>query len=234
MNCTTTAAAKTATANANALAGASNGFDALGVLVSSGMATTRTYLSGEAIFAQGDPCDHVMYVQSGTVKLSVVSENGREAVVAMLGPGNFFGDGGLAGQEARAGSAAAVGPTQVLLIGRAEMARLLREDQGMSEWFISHVVSRIVRVEEDLLDHLLHSAEKRLARVLLRLAREGETGACGRSVPRVSQETLAGMIGTTRSRVNFFLNKFKRSGFIQYESEVPITINESLLRVVLH
>ena len=225
----------TATANANALAGASNGFDALGVLVSSGRATARTCLPGETIFTQGEPCDHVMYVQSGTVKLSVVSKNGREAVVAMLGPGNFFGDGCLGGQKARAGSAAAVGPTEILRIGRAEMAQLLRQNQHMSEWFISHVVSRIVRIEEDLLDQLLNPAEKRLARALLRLARDGETGVCNhRSLPRVSQETLAGMIGTTRSRVNFFLNKFKRSGFIDYESELPITINESLLRVVLH
>jgi len=234
MSCTTTAEAMTVTASANAPAGASNGFDALGVLVSSGMAAARTCLSGETIFAQGGPCDHIMYVLSGTVKLSVVSKNGREAVVAMLGPGNFFGDGCLGGQKTRPGSAAAVGPTEILLIGRAEMAQLLRKDQRISEWFIAHVVSRIVRVEEDLLDQLLNSAEKRLARALLRLAREGEAGVRNRSVPRVSQETLAGMIGTTRSRVNFFLNKFKKSGFIKYESELPITINESLLRVVLH
>jgi CRP-like cAMP-binding protein len=225
----------TSTAHANALAGASNGFDALGVLVSSGMATARTCLPGETIFAQGEPCDHIMYVLSGTVKLSVVSKNGREAVVAILGPGNFFGDGCLGGQETRPGSAAALGPTEILLIGRAEMAQVLRKDQRISEWFIAHVVSRIVRVEEDLLDQLFNTAEKRLARALLRLAREGEAaGVRNRSVPRVSQETLAGMIGTTRSRVNFFLNKFKKSGFIKYESELPITINESLLRVVLH
>jgi CRP-like cAMP-binding protein len=211
-----------------------NGFDALGILVSSGLATAKTYLSGETIFAQGDPCHHVMYVASGTVKLSVVSENGREAVLAMLGPGNVFGDGSLAGQKARAEGAAAVGATQVLFIGRAEMARLLRENQGLSQWFIAHVVSRLVRVEEDLLDQLLNSAEKRLARALLRLAREGKTGGRSRAVPRVSQETLAGIIGTTRSRVNLFLKKFKRAGFIDYESQLPITINESLRRVVLH
>ena len=114
------------------------------------------------------------------------------------------------------------------------MTQLLREDQRMSEWFIAHVVSRIVRIEADLLDQLLNPAEKRLARALLRLAREAKTNVRNRSVPRVSQETLAGMIGTTRSRVNFFLNKFKRSGFIEYDSELPITINESLIRVVLH
>jgi CRP/FNR family transcriptional regulator, cyclic AMP receptor protein len=234
MFCTPTVRAMTVAANANTPAGAPNGFDALGVLISSGMATARTCRSGETIFAQGEPSDHVLYVQSGTVKLSAVSKNGREAVVAMLGPGNVFGDGCLGGQKARAGSAAAVGPTEVLLIGRGEMAKLLREDQRMSEWFIARVVSRIVRIEEDLLDQLLNPAEKRLARALLCLAREGQTGVRNRSVPRLSQETLAGMIGTTRSRVNFFLNKFKRSGCIQYESERRITINESLLRVVLH
>jgi len=224
----------TADAPAEARAGASPRFNALGALDSSGMATARTCVSGETIYAQGDACEHVMYVRTGNVKLSVVSNDGREAVVAVLGPGNFFGDACLGGQKVRTGSAAAVGPTEILLIGTADMAELLRQDRDLSRWFISHVSAHIVSVEEDLLDQLLNPAEKRLARALLRLARQGEAGARKRSLPHVSQETLAGMIGTTRSRVNFFLNKFKRNGFIAYGSEAPITINKSLLSIMRH
>lgn len=224
----------TADAPANANAGAAPRFNVLSALDSSGMATARTCVSGETIYAQGDACDHVFYVRSGTVKLSVVSKDGREAVVGVLGPGNFFGDACLGGQKVRTGNAAAVGPAVILQIGTADMAQLLRQDHELSRWFISHVILRIARVEEDLLDQLLNPAEKRLARALLRLAREGESGARKPSLPRVSQETLAGMIGTTRSRVNFFLNKFKRHGFIAYGSEAPITINESLLSIMRH
>jgi CRP/FNR family cyclic AMP-dependent transcriptional regulator len=210
-------------------------FNAQAFLDSSGMAkTVMEYGRGETIFTQGDPCEDVLYIQTGGVKLSVLSKTGREAVVAMLGPGDFFGEGCLAGQPVRMGSATAITPSVILLVGKEKMVRLLHKQHGMSDRFISHMLSRNIRIEEDLIDQLFNSSEKRLARTLLLLARYGKQDKPARVVPKISQETLAEMIGTTRSRVNFFLNKFKRLGFIEYNGDIPLKINSSLLSVVLH
>ena len=210
-------------------------FDAQAFLDSSGVAKTVVeYGRGETIFTQGDACEDVLYIQTGGVKLSVLSKTGREAVVAMLGPGEFFGEGCLAGQPVRMGSATAITPSVILAVGKAKMVRLLHQQHAMSDRFIAHMLSRNIRIEEDLIDQLFNSSEKRLARTLLLLARYGKQDKPVRVVPRISQETLAEMIGTTRSRVNFFLNKFKRLGFIEYNGEIPLKINSSLLSVVLH
>jgi len=210
-------------------------FNAQAFLDSSGVArTVSEFGRGESVFTQGDVCDHVMYIQSGGVKLSVMSKNGREAVVAMLGPGDFFGEGCLAGQPLRMGSATAITPSVVLMVAKDKMVRLLHKQHAMSDRFISHMLSRNIRIEEDLIDQLFNSSEKRLARTLLLLARYGKQDKPNRAVPKISQETLAKMVGTTRSRVNFFLNKFKRLGFIEYNGEIPLKINNSLLSVVLH
>jgi len=210
-------------------------FNAQAFLESPGVAKTNAqYLRGEAVFSQGDACEHVMYIQSGSVKLSVLSKTGREAVVAMLGPGDFLGEGCLAGQAVRMGSATAMTPCTILLVGKEEMVGLLHKEHAMSDRFISHMLARNIRIEEDLIDQLFNSSEKRLARTLLLLARYGKQDKPARVVPRISQETLAEMVGTTRSRVNFFLNKFKKLGFIEYDGELPLKINSSLLSVVLH
>ena len=211
------------------------GFDVEGFLTSSSVAKTIAQFSrGESIFTQGDDATHVLYIRSGGVKLSVLSKNGREAVVAMLGPGDFFGEGCLAGQALRMGSASAITPTAVLMVRKEEMVRLLHTQHTMSDRFIRHMLARNLRIEEDLIDQLFNSSEKRLARALLLLARYGSQERPVRVVPKISQETLAEMIGTTRSRVNFFLNKFKKLGFIDYDGEMPLKINNSLLSVVLH
>ena len=210
-------------------------FDAQAFLDTAGVARTiAEYGRNEKIFTQGDVCDNVMYIQSGGIKLSVLSKNGREAVVAMLGPGDFFGEGCLAGQAVRMGSAIAITPSVVLLVRKEKMVRLLHRQHTMSDRFISHMLSRNIRIEEDLVDQLFNSSEKRLARTLLLLARYGKPDAPSRVLPKMSQDTLAKMVGTTRSRVNFFLNKFKRLGFIEYDDDVPLKINNSLLSVVLH
>ena len=210
-------------------------FNAQAFLDSAGLSKTiAEYARDESIFTQGDACAHVMYIQSGGVKLSVLSKTGREAVVAMLGPGDFFGEGCLAGQPIRIGSATAITPSVILLIDKARMVRLLHKQPSMSDRFITHMLARNIRIEEDLVDQLFNSSEKRLARTLLLLARYGKQDKPARMVPKISQETLAEMIGTTRSRVNFFLNKFKRLGFIEYDGELPVKINSSLLSVVLH
>jgi CRP/FNR family cyclic AMP-dependent transcriptional regulator len=210
-------------------------FNAQAFLETAGLAKQFVeYGRGETIFTQGDPCDHVLYIEAGGVKLSVLSKTGREAVVAMLGPGDFFGEGGLAGQSFRMGSASAITPSTILLIDKDKMVKLLHKQHDMSDRFISHMLSRNIRIEEDLIDQLFNSSEKRLARTLLLLARYGKQDKPARVVPRISQETLAEMVGTTRSRVNFFLNKFKKLGFIEYKGELPLKINSSLLSVVLH
>jgi CRP/FNR family cyclic AMP-dependent transcriptional regulator len=210
-------------------------FDTQQFLESAGVARTISkYNRGDVVFAQGDICQHVMYIQTGSIKLSVVSKIGREAVVAMLGPGDFFGEGCLAGQPLRMGSATATTPTTILLVDKERMVGLLHKEHAMSDRFISHMLARNIRIEEDLIDQLFNSSEKRLARALLLLARYGKQDKPVRVVPTISQETLAEMIGTTRSRVNFFLNKFKKLGFIEYDGEVPLKINSSLLSVVLH
>ena len=189
---------------------------------------------GETIFTQGDVGNDVLYIQTGGVKLSVRSNTGREAVVAMLGPGDFFGEECLSGQVARMGSATAITPSVIFAVGKSAMARLLQTERAMSDHFIAHLLSRNSRTEEDLIDQLFNSSEKRLARSLLLLARYGRPDQPARTVPNISQETLAEMVGTTRSRVNFFLNKFKRLGFIEYDGENPLKINSSLLSVVLN
>jgi CRP-like cAMP-binding protein len=210
-------------------------FNAQAFLESAGVAKTiAQYARGEAIFTQGDACEHVLYIQTGGVKLSVLSKTGREAVVAMLGAGDFFGEGCLAGQPRRMGSATAITPSTILLVAKDEMVRLLHKQHAMSDRFISHMLARNIRIEEDLIDQLFNSSEKRLARTLLLLARYGKQDKPASVVPRISQETLAEMVGTTRSRVNFFLNKFKKLGFIEYNGELPVKINSSLLSVVLH
>jgi CRP-like cAMP-binding protein len=195
--------------------------------------TIVRYGRGESIFVQGDPCDHIMYIQSGGVKLSVLSKTGREAVVAMLGPGDFFGEGCLAGQPLRMGSATAITPSAILLVGKQAMVRLLHKQRGMSDRFIAHMLARNIRIEEDLIDQLFNSSEKRLARALLLLARYGKVDKPVRVVPKISQETLAEMIGTTRSRVSFFLNRFRDLGFIDYNGD-GMHVNSSLVSVVLH
>ena len=173
-----------------------------------------------------------MYVQKGSVKLTVVNESGKEAVVALFGPGDFFGEGGMAGQTIRMGTATAVIPTTILIIGKSEMIRALHAEPTLSDVFIKYMLSRNIRVEADLIDQLFNSTEKRLARTLLLLARYGKEDEPERMLQKVSQETLAEMIGTTRSRVNMFMNKFRKMGFIEYNG--AIKINKSLLTVVLH
>ena len=212
-------------------------FNAQAFLDSAGLSKTiAEYSRDESIFTQGDACAHVMYIQSGGVKLSVLSKTGREAVVAMLGPGDFFGEGCLAGQPIRIGSATAITPSVILLIDKARMVRLLHRQPSMSDRFITHMLARNIRIEEDLVDQLFNSSEKRLARTLLLLARYGKQDKPARMVPKISQETLAEMIGTTRSRVNFFLNKFRKLGFIEYTTggSERLKIHDSLLSVVLH
>jgi CRP/FNR family transcriptional regulator, cyclic AMP receptor protein len=210
-------------------------FDAQAFLDSSGVARTiTTFARGETIFSQGDASEAVMYIQTGGVKLSVLSRTGREAVVAMLGPGDFFGEGCLAGQLIRMGSATAITPSVILRVTRRKMLQLLRQQRTMSTRFITHMLARNIRVEEDLVDQLFNSSEKRLARALLLFARYDIRNQPARVVPQISQDTLADMVGTTRSRVNFFLNKFKKLGFIEYSGTQPLTINSSLLSVVLH
>jgi CRP/FNR family transcriptional regulator, cyclic AMP receptor protein len=184
------------------------------------------------IFVQGAQANSVFYLQNGGVKLSVLSSSGKEAVVAMLGPGDFFGEGCLAGQAVRMSTAAAVVATTVLRIPKGEMIRLLHQHSEFSDRFIAHMLTRNIRIEEDLVDQLFNSSEKRLARMLLLLARYGKEDAPQRALPKLSQETLAEMVGTTRSRVNFFMNKFRRLGFIEYNG--TIKINNSLLSIVLH
>jgi CRP/FNR family cyclic AMP-dependent transcriptional regulator len=214
---------------------ATSAFNAQAFLDSAAMAKTAVaYARGATIFAQGETCEGVLYIQSGGVKLSVVSKTGREAVVAMLGPGDFFGEGCLAGQALRMGSATSITASVILLVAKDKMVRLLHKQHEMSDRFISHMLARNIRIEEDLIDQLFNSSEKRLARALLLLARYGKQDKPDRDVPRVSQETLAKMVGTTRSRVNFFLNKFKKLGFIEYDGRIPLKINSSLLSVVLH
>jgi len=190
------------------------------------------FLAKETVFAQGDAATNVMYIQEGGVKLSVVNTSGREAVIAILGPGDFFGEGCLAGRAVTMATATTVAPTVVLVIDKNEMIRVLHGEHEFSDRFIAYMLTRNIRVEEDLIDQLFNSSEKRLARTLLLLARYGKPGDPKKVLPKVSQEMLAEMIGTTRSRVNFFMNKFRKLGFIQYKGSIHV--NNSLLSVVLH
>ena len=208
-------------------------FDAQAFLKSAGAARRlATYPKGKIVFSQGQPSDAVMYIRKGDIKISVLSRTGKEAVVAMLGPGDFFGEGALTGQPIRLGTATATSPTTVLTIDKGAMLRLLRDEPTFSERFISYMLARNLRIEADLIDHLFNSSEKRLARALLLLARYGDQAGPERRIPKISQETLAEMVGTTRSRVNFFMNKFRDLGFIKYNGDLKVNI--SLLSVVLH
>jgi CRP/FNR family cyclic AMP-dependent transcriptional regulator len=207
-------------------------FDARTFLNSAGLARkVAEFRRSATIFTQGDPSKHVMYIRVGGVKLSVINEVGKEAVVAMLGPGDFFGEGCLTGQKVRMGTATAITTTTLLVIERDEMIRVLHGQHEFSDRFIQYVLSRNIRIEADLIDQLFNSTEKRLARALLRLASYGKEGRPQRVLAKVSQETLAEMIGTSRSRVNLFMNKFKKLGFIH--SNGGLHINSSLLSVVL-
>jgi len=208
-------------------------FDAQAFLDSAGVARrVKAFKSGEVVYSQGDAAKSVMYLQEGGVQLSVVSESGKEAVVAILGPGDFFGEGCLAGQSIRMGTATAITPTTVLVIEKSEMFKVLHEQHDLSDLFITFMLARNIRIEEDLIDQLFNSSEKRLARTLLLLARYGKEDQPHGLLPKVSQETLAEMVGTTRSRVNFFMNKFRKLGFIKYNG--GLQVNTSLLSVVLH
>jgi CRP-like cAMP-binding protein len=201
------------------------------LLDSAGVArTVVAYRKAETIYSQGDVSKTVMYLQKGEVKLSVLSNMGREAIVAVLGPGNFFGEGALAGQRLRVKSATANAPSTILVIEKTEMLRVLHEQHALSDRFIGHLLTRNIRIEEDLIDQLFDCAEKRLARALLLFARYGEPGRPRRMIPKISQKTLAEMIGITRARVNFFMNRFKKLRFIENDG---LTINSSLLNVVL-
>jgi CRP/FNR family cyclic AMP-dependent transcriptional regulator len=208
-------------------------FDAQAFLESVGVSRrVAEFRRQQTIFSQGDAADSVMYVQKGGVKFTVVNETGKEAVIATFGPGDFFGEGGIAGQTLRMGTATAIVPTTVLVIEKDEMIRVLHAEHELSDRFIAHMLARNIRVEADLVDQLFNSTEKGLARTLLLLARYGKEGQPERVLQKVSQETLAEMIGTTRTRVNLFMNKFRKLGFIEYDGEIKV--NKSLLSVVLH
>jgi len=209
------------------------GFDVEAFLRSAGAGKRIvTYQPNDVIFSQGDAADSVLYIQDGSVKLSVLSHGGKEAVIALLGAGDFFGERALAGHPVRLEIATAMTVTTVLVIPKAEMTRLLHDQRALSDRFITHMLARNIRIEEDLIDQLFNSSEKRLARTLLLLARYGKPDQTHRVLPRISQETLAEMIGTTRSRVNFFMNKFKKLGFIEYNG--GLKVNHSLVTVILH
>jgi CRP/FNR family cyclic AMP-dependent transcriptional regulator len=193
---------------------------------------TVRFASGAGIYAQGAQANSVFHVREGGVKLSVLSSAGKEAVVAMLGPGDFFGEGCLAGQPLRMGTATAVMRTILLRITKRDMIRMLHEHPEFSDRFIAHMLTRNIRIEEDLVDQLFNSSEKRLARTLLLLARYGKEDTTPRVLPKLSQETLAEMVGTTRSRVNYFMNKFRKLGLIEYNG--GLKVNSSLVSIVLH
>ena len=194
--------------------------------------SVSAYETKQVVFAQGDPADAVFYIERGQIKLTVISEQGKAAVVAMLGPGDFFGEGCLAGQPVRMATASAMTEVSLVRIGRQAMIGLLHERSVFTERFMAHLLARNVRVEEDLVDQLFNSSEKRLARVLLLLARFGKEGATEPVIPKVSQEVLAEMVGTTRPRINEFMNKFRKLGFIEYNG--GLHIHSSLLNVLLH
>src|ERR1700736_3318560 len=190
------------------------------------------YRKSEIVFSQGDPADKVFYIQKGKVKVTVVSEQGKEAVVAILGANEFFGEGCLAGQTQRLSTAAAMDASVIVGLERAAIMRVIHEEPAFSEMFIAHLLGRTIRVEADLVDQLFNSSEKRLARLLLLLANFGKDDKPEPIIAKISQETLAEMIGTTRSRVSFFMNKFRKLGFIHYNG--GLQVHSSLLNLVLH
>ena len=212
-------------------------FNAQDFLDSAGVARkVHEFTKKEKIFVQGDPCENVFYVQKGGVRLSVVNESGKEAVVAVLGPGDFFGEGCLAGQPLRMASATTMSECSIMRLEKAGVIRLLHDQPAFSDLLLRHLLSRNIRIEEDLVDQLFNSSEKRLARVLLLLANFGKEGKPEPVIPKVSQETLAEIVGTTRSRVSFFMNRFRKMGFIQYNGSIRsgLEVHSSLLNVILH
>ena len=186
----------------------------------------------QVIFSQGDTADSIFYIHKGKVKLTVVSNRGKEAVIAILGPGDFFGEGALAGQLKRMSTASAMSRASVARIEKAAAVRVLHEQPVFAELFLQHMLARSIRIEEDLVDQLFNSSEKRLARVLLLLANFGKDGKPETAIAKISQQTLAEIVGTTRSRVSFFMNKFRKLGFIKYNGQLEV--HSSLLNVVLH
>jgi len=214
--------------------GKKNAFDPQIFLAkANGGRSIASYSRNESIFSQGDAADSIFYIQDGKVKLTVVSRQGKEAVVAILGPTDFFGEGCLAGQLVRMATAVAMSACSVMRLAKREMIRVLREEPRFSEVFVTHLLSRNIKIEEDLVDQLFNSSEKRLARVLLLLANFGKPGQPKLVIPRVNQETLAEIIGTTRSRVSFFMNRFRKLGFIDYD-DGALEVHSSLLTVVLN
>ena len=193
--------------------------------------TTKEYRTKQVVFSQGDAADAVFYIQSGKVKLTVVSTRGKEAVIGVLDSGSFFGEGCLAGQPVRMASASVIEPSRISRVGRAAMVRLLHRDPEFAELFTAYLLSRNARIEEDLVDQLFNSSEKRLARILLLLAQFGKEPRPENVIPKVSQETLAAMVGTTRARVSYFMNRFRKMGFIHYNG--GLQVHSALLSVVL-
>ncbi len=194
--------------------------------------TIASYRKNQKLFSQGDPADAIFYLQNGKVKITVVSAHGKEAVVGIFGPGDFFGEGCLAGQLQRMASAAALTECSIVRLEKRAATKVIRDEPEFSELFLAYVLSRNIRIEEDLVDQLFNSSEKRLARVLLLLANFGKEGRHDLMIPKMSQETLAEIVGTTRSRVSFFMNKFRKLGFIHYNG--GLEVHSSLLNVVLH
>jgi CRP/FNR family cyclic AMP-dependent transcriptional regulator len=194
--------------------------------------TLASYGKNKKIFSQGEPADAVFYIQSGRVKLTVVSKQGKEAVVAILGAKDFFGEGCLAGQPQRMASASAMSSCSIMRLEKLGVVRVLKNEPAFSELFLHYLLSRNIRIEEDLVDQLFNSSEKRLARVLLLMANFGKAGKAEPVIPKISQETLAEIVGTTRSRVSFFMNRFRKMGFIEYNG--GLKIHSSLLNIVLH
>lgn len=194
--------------------------------------TNTDYCTGDRMFAQGDVADAIFYLREGKIKITVVSKQGKEAVIALLKDGDFFGEGCLVGQQVRMATATAISACSVMKLNKATVQKMLHEEPSFADLFLSHLLTRNIKFEEDLVDQLFNSSEKRLARVLLILANFGSEGAPQTLVPKISQETLAGIVGTTRSRVNFFMNRFRKLGFIEYNG--GLKIHPSLLNVVLH
>jgi CRP/FNR family transcriptional regulator, cyclic AMP receptor protein len=208
-------------------------FDPGKFLSRAGKGTAITaYVKGKVIFAQGDPADAVHYIQNGEIKLTVVSNVGKEAVIAVLSSGNFFGEGCLAGQQLRMATAIAISNCSIMRLEKATAIEMLHREPAFAEMLLAYLLTRTIRVEEDLVDQLFNSSEKRLARVLLLLANFGKEGKPDKVIGKISQETLAEMIGTTRSRVSFFMNKFRKLGFVKYNG--TLEVHSSLLNVVLH
>jgi CRP-like cAMP-binding protein len=190
------------------------------------------YRKGQIVYTQGQPADSVFYIQSGKIKKTVISDQGKEAVVALLGTGDFFGEGCLTGQPLRLATVSAMVASVIVRIGKAEITRVIHEEPAFAELFIAHLLARNLRIEEDLIDQLFNSSEKRLARILLLLANFGKEGRPEPIIAKISQETLAEMVGTTRSRVSFFMNRFRKLGFVQYNGQIEV--HSSLLNVILH